>query len=82
VILKYKNDVLDRFEFKVYLSDFARLIINLLENSCQSLEEKILKNESFEPQIKVYYREETDKHILIFGDNGIGIKKEEINKIF
>lgn len=74
-------DIDNDLEINIYLSDFARLIINILENSFQSLEEKS-KTESFTPEIKISTERNNNIVSLIFYDNGKGIKKKYLNKVF
>lgn len=68
-------------EINIYLSDFARLIINILENSFQSLEEKS-NTENFTPEINISTKTSGNTLSLIFYDNGKGIEKKHLDKVF
>ena len=68
---------------KVVPQDFSRVILNIMNNACYAVNEKFLKlGESFSPLIKVSTKKEGGNVIIKIRDNGLGIPKEIIEKIF
>jgi signal transduction histidine kinase len=61
--------------------EFGRILINILNNSFLAIEEKLL-TEKFQPEINIKTTCENNKILISITDNGIGIKKEIIHKIF
>ncbi|MBT4762347.1 MAG: GHKL domain-containing protein [Bdellovibrionaceae bacterium] len=62
--------------------EFERLILNVLENSIDTLVNKIAINDNFKPTIKIVFRPyQHVKWFLIIQDNGMGISEEIQNKI-
>ncbi len=61
-----------------------QVILNLLSNAGQAVDEKskFIETNSFVKQISVDLFENTDKVIITINDNGVGIKKSIISKIF
>ncbi|MDQ8203580.1 ATP-binding protein [Pelagicoccus sp. SDUM812003] len=59
-------------------SQLVQLFINLLQNSVDSLKEKGGEGR----EIAISCREESGRVYLVFGDNGIGISREEQTRIF
>src|SRR5215213_2732675 len=63
--------------------DFTRVILNLVGNSCYALnEKKLLLGDKFEPELKMTTKKCGDDIIITVGDNGIGIPKSAIDKIY
>jgi len=63
--------------------DFTRVILNIVGNSCYALnEKKLLLGDKFEPELKVTTKKCGDDIIITVGDNGIGIPKSAIDKIY
>ncbi len=65
----------DSFAYRINLSLFEMLLINLLNNA-------IMYNESENPEINISFELQNRKLHIRFEDNGIGIEKGEIKKIF
>jgi len=69
-------------------SQVMEIIYNIVDNAYEAIEEKInllTKNkqqQTFSPKIKFSIIKKNDKNIITISDNGIGIKKENTNKIF
>ena len=66
------------FSVKMFKSDLISLILNLLTNAIKSLD----LTEDDEKKIKISIKKEAFDLLLIFSDNGIGIKEGVIPKIF
>lgn len=64
----------DDFKFKGYKNEFSHVILNLINNAKDSIIEKNIKN----GKIDILVKEKT----IIFNDNGTGISKEIISRIF
>ena len=63
--------------------DIARILINLFNNAFYSVNEKRkLKGEDYEPVISVITKRKENKAELIVTDNGMGIPKKIIEKIY
>ncbi len=84
---KIEVDINEDIIIDVYPNEFGRLIVNLFENSFYALGEKLtkykLKDKDFKPELKVsakFYG--TDKVLLTFHDNGVGIPKDIREQIF
>lgn len=65
----------DSFAYRINLSLFEILLMNLLNNA-------IMYNESENPEINISFELQNRKLHIRFEDNGIGIEKGEIKKIF
>jgi len=65
----------DSFAYRINLSLFEMLLMNLLNNA-------IMYNESENPEINISFELQNRKLHIRFEDNGIGIEKGEIKKIF
>ncbi len=60
----------------VYRSDILRLLQNLLSNAIK------FRKKDIPPVIRINAKEESDAWLFSISDNGIGIKKNEFEKIF
>jgi two-component system sensor histidine kinase PhcS len=58
----------------------VHVLVNLLQNSLDAMRGKKFENE--EPTIWIEGRSEGDRGLIIIRDNGMGIKKEHLEKIF
>ena len=58
----------------------VHVLVNLLQNSLDAMRDKKFENE--EPTIWIEGRTEGDRGLIVIRDNGIGIKKEHLDKIF
>ncbi len=63
------------FAYRVNLSLFEMLLMNIFTNA-------IKYNESTKPKIDITFKQNNDRLHIRFEDNGIGIEKAEIKKIF
>lgn len=64
-------------------TEISRVVLNLVNNACYALNEKNKKGiEGYVPQIIVSSQRLDDKIEIKIRDNGIGISKETIQKIF
>jgi signal transduction histidine kinase len=64
-------------------TEISRVVLNLVNNACYALDEKNKKGiEGYVPQIIVSSQRLDDKIEIKIRDNGIGISKETIQKIF
>lgn len=70
-------------EIEMIQQDFGRVLLNLYNNAFYATHEKALKLDSnYQPKIEVSTRIVNEKVELRIKDNGMGIPKEVINKIF
>lgn len=67
-----------RSSFNVYSSEFKHVIINIIKNA----EDALIENDVKDPYIKIKTYKEDNKRILEISDNGGGIVKKNIEKIF
>jgi signal transduction histidine kinase len=67
---------------KVIHQDLGRVLINIVNNSCQALEEKIAANPDFEAKIMVKSHNLERSFQCIVEDNGKGMSEELQHKIF
>jgi C4-dicarboxylate-specific signal transduction histidine kinase len=65
-------------EFSVYANELKHVIINIIKNSEDVLIEKKIKN----PYIKISSYKQDNNGVLQISDNGGGISKDNIEKIF
>jgi len=85
--IKYENN-LPKTELSTFFdaSDFNEIFMNLATNSTQSIkkkEEKMnLLGTNYSPYIKIYNKSNDESVQLCFEDNGTGISKENLDKIF
>lgn len=63
---------------ETYKGYFSNVMTILLDNSLESFEMNKIKN----PTINIFISKEKNKIIILFEDNGKGIKKENLNRIF
>ena len=69
------NDTGERFVFNVNLPLFEMFLMNILTNA-------ITYNDSPTPTIEIRFHRHRQKMFINFSDNGIGIDKSELKKIF
>lgn len=63
--------------------DFGRVILNLLTNAFYAVDEKKKAgNKDYEPTVSIVTKNESDKIIITVSDNGNGMPKEIIDKVF
>lgn len=62
--------------------DLSRVILNIVNNSCYALDEKLQRNPAFNPEVVVTTRKVKDKIEIRIRDNGTGIPQNVIDKIF
>lgn len=68
---------------KVIPQDLSRVILNIINNACYALNKKqTTKGADFSPQIKLSTQKKDDQLFLRIRDNGPGIPKAVIEKIF
>jgi signal transduction histidine kinase len=65
---------LEHIEYKLYTNEFLQVMINLIKNAMDSIKEDGVIG------IKLY--KERDKIVISVDDNGVGIDKENISKVF
>lgn len=68
----------DNLNIKTYKGYFSNVMTIFLDNSLESFEINKIEN----PTINISISRDKDKIIILFEDNGEGIKKENLNKIF
>jgi signal transduction histidine kinase len=71
-ILNYQDK---KFNFRINLGLFEMLLMNLLTNA-------IKYNQSTIPEIRILFKSQKHRLTIKFVDNGIGLEKSEIKKIF
>jgi signal transduction histidine kinase len=70
-------------KMNVVPEDIGRLLINLLNNAFYSLKEKIkLKGNDYHPAVNITTKKKGNKIELTIRDNGMGISKKFIDKIY
>jgi len=70
-------------KMNVVPEDIGRLLINLLNNAFYSLKEKIkLKGNDYQPAVNITTKKKGNKMELTIRDNGMGISKKVIDKIY
>ncbi len=63
--------------------DMGRVILNLITNAFYAVNEKqLLKIEGYEPTVSIATKKENNKIIISVTDNGNGIPKEIVDKVF
>lgn len=68
---------------KVIPQDLSRVILNIINNACYALNKKqTTKGANFSPQIKLSTQKTDDQLVLRIRDNGPGIPKAVLEKIF
>lgn len=72
----------EELQIELITNDFRRVLVNILENSCDSLQEKKELQPNFEPSIEITIEEETDSVKILIKDNGMGIAQDELENIF
>lgn len=66
-----------------FQGDLLRVFINILDNACYAILEKILSNPNqYVPSIEVATKEENGQVVVKIKDNGPGIPKSVVDKIF
>ncbi len=71
-------------QVKVIHQDLGRVIMNIVNNACQAMEEKITHDKSYrnKASLLVETHNGEDSFSIIITDNGKGMNKEVLNKIF
>lgn len=70
-------------EIQINKQDIARAILNIIENAFDSIEQKIqLEIPHYFPEITINTINQIDEIQVFIKDNGMGIKKEILTKIF
>lgn len=67
---------------KVIHQDLGRVIINITNNACHAMEEKISENENYNPVLLVKTQNLDNSFLIIIEDNGMGMSSELKSKIF
>lgn len=62
--------------------DLSRVVLNIVNNSCYALDEKLKKNPSFFPEVIVSTKKIRDRIEVRIKDNGTGIPQSVIDKVF
>ncbi len=65
-----------------YPKQLNQVFMNVLCNAIDALEEKLEKNNAFNPHIKIITETADNKAIIRIADNGIGITKEVSKRLF
>ena len=73
-----RNDI----QVELIVNDFRRVLINIFENACDSLQKKINLQHDFEPHIEITIEEEKGSVKISIKDNGIGVPQDELENIF
>jgi len=79
--IKFEINCPEPYKVNVFVNDFGRLLINLLENSLHAICSKIEKT-SFNPLIQITIEDLNKSFRLVVFDNGIGMDSETVEKIF
>jgi len=70
-------------KINVVPQDIGRVLLNLFNNAFHAVnEKKKQQTEGYEPVVSVTTKKENDKLIIVVGDNGVGISKKAVDKIF
>jgi signal transduction histidine kinase len=70
-------------KIEVIPQDIGRVLLNLFNNAFYSVNEKKKQlNGSFEPFVSIITKKENDKVVVVVRDNGTGIPKKVVDKIF
>ncbi len=67
---------------KVIHQDLGRVIINITNNACHAMEEKMLIDDNYKPLLYVKTINHDDSFSIIIEDNGKGMSEEVLSKIF
>ena len=59
----------------------SRVIFNLIKNSIESIQEKVLKNGDFTKKIDIEIINKSDYIEIIINDNGTGVSEKDLNNI-
>ncbi|MCP3942019.1 MAG: HAMP domain-containing histidine kinase [Desulfobacteraceae bacterium] len=70
-----ENPSKGQFEYPVNLFLFEMLLMNIVSNA-------IKYNESYHPKLRIVFKSFLQKVTIDFIDNGIGVEKEDVKKIF
>ncbi|TRX66462.1 sensor histidine kinase [Carboxylicivirga sp. M1479] len=63
-------------------NELEQVFVNLLTNSLQSLQLKKAAESGFKPKLKVVFKIEDDLIKIVFIDNGLGVKSEDVENVF
>lgn len=63
-------------------NELQQVITSLIVNAIDSIKEKFIDIDGMKGKIEIKCYQEDDKVIVIFADNGKGIKKEDVNVVF
>jgi len=70
-------------KINVVPQDIGRVLLNLFNNAFHAVnEKKKQQTKGYEPVVSVTTKKENDKLIIVVGDNGVGISKKAVDKIF
>ncbi len=76
--IKIIKELNSQKSFQIYPNELKQVLLNLIKNAEDVLIEKDIEN----PYIKITTYSKDNKHILEISDNGGGVSKDIINKIF
>ncbi len=70
-------------DVNVSRGELGRVVLNLVNNSCYAVNEKIKKNlAGYSPAINISTKKRGDRIEIRIGDNGIGIPEDIVEKLF
>ncbi len=72
----------ENFEIEAVYSDIFRVLVNLLRNSVSAIQDRKAANDPTEGLIHISTRNENGQIHILVTDNGVGIPKENTEKIF
>lgn len=75
IVINLKNDLKESKYVKIDRERMRRVIVNIIDNSRKYMDKK-------QGQITIMLRETSSSIIIEISDNGVGIDKSDINKIF
>ena len=75
--IEIKLDVEEKIKFHTNIFEFHSVFSNILSNSIKYCDQNKSKK-----HIHIFFKTEKNKAVLIIKDNGIGIKKDDLAKLF
>lgn len=80
IIFEYDNN--HKYQIENYKSILNHIILNLFSNAFEACLQDKKKNNKYSYNIKIFLTKHNNKYYLKIEDNGIGIEKENIDKIY
>lgn len=67
---------------EIFPGELTRVFINLIDNACFAMNQKLKKDPQYKPELKITLKESATEVEIIFRDNGGGVAQSHLDKIF